>query len=81
MSVKWRADGAYYRASMGPISLIVDRSDDDDSLWGYEFFLGDCDYSVGEGHHRKGVSLAKCKADAIAHVEKWRDSIKGKGKS
>lgn len=84
MTVKWRADGYgnrppwTYKATMGPITLRLQRwggrgADNDE--WAYEFLIGDI--RIGKGHHnRRGVPIERCKADAVAHVERWRDSIR-----
>lgn len=86
-AVRWRADGHRrrtwaYHASMGPIRLLLTRwggRGDENDEWGYELLIGDA--RIGKGHHyRKGAPLEQCKADAVAHVERWRDSIRAGGR-
>lgn len=80
---KWRKLNPHeYALRMGPVAIVVSRWSDgvatcrDEWMWGastgrkwpVEFLRGH-----GTG---KGATLAKCQADAIAAVERWRDSIR-----
>lgn len=62
---------------MGPVKIDLRRWGVDPARdeWAYEATIGD--WRIARGHHRHcGAPLETCKADAIAAVEAWRDSIR-----
>lgn len=81
---KWRKLSPHeYMLCMGPVTIEVDRwgpIPDDPATWrdewGFTATLS-TGHRVARGHcHRRGAPLAKCQADAIAAVERWRDAIR-----
>lgn len=77
---RWRRNGPHeYALRMGPVTIEVRRwSGGVASLrdeWGWYAWNGFTQFLCGH-HVGNGAPLAQCKADAIAAVERWRDSIR-----
>lgn len=80
---KWRKLGPHeYRLKMGPIAIEVTRwgpLEPPRDEWGFRAVI-DARFGgvwIARGHHRRrGAKLARCQADAIRAVERWRDSIR-----
>lgn len=72
---------------MGPVWITVSRwtlaatsRTDGADVWSWMATIGGS--MILRGHHRgAGAPLERCKADAIAAVEAWRDSIVVDGKT
>lgn len=79
----WRRIGRReYELRMGPVVIVAD-GDYYHPRWGWRARVvsGACALWIGIGSTRDGLrTLRECKKDAIAAVERWRDSIQAGGR-